>query len=89
VSFCGTTDIQVVLSEFLVSVVSNDTVQTYTSLPFTGVILFITAEELQALKEEFNHHQDKIDQYYSLLKDVEERPNDTFESKLMSVRNIT
>ncbi|CAH0553413.1 unnamed protein product [Brassicogethes aeneus] len=29
-----------------------------------------TAEELQALKEEFDHHQDKIDQYYSLLDDV-------------------
>uniref|UniRef100_A0A1B6HYS9 Alpha-2-macroglobulin RAP C-terminal domain-containing protein n=1 Tax=Homalodisca liturata TaxID=320908 RepID=A0A1B6HYS9_9HEMI len=26
-----------------------------------------TAEELQALKEEFSHHQDKIDQYYGLL----------------------
>lgn len=25
------------------------------------------AEELQALKEEFSHHQDKIDQYFSLL----------------------
>jgi hypothetical protein len=47
------------------------------------IILFITAEELQALKEEFNHHQDKIDQYYSLLKDVEEGPNDTHESKLI------
>lgn len=49
----------------------------------TNVILFITAEELQALKEEFNHHQDKIDQYYSLLKDMEEGPNDTYESKLI------
>jgi hypothetical protein len=47
----------------------------------TNVILFITAEELQALKEEFNHHQDKIDQYYSLLKDVEEGPKDTHKSK--------
>lgn len=26
-----------------------------------------SAEELQALKEEFSHHQDKIDQYFSLL----------------------
>ncbi|PNF21763.1 hypothetical protein B7P43_G09876 [Cryptotermes secundus] len=41
-----------------------------------------TAEELQALKEEFNHHQDKIDQYYSLLKDMEEGPNDTYENSL-------
>jgi hypothetical protein len=52
-------------------------------LLLTNVILLITAEELQALKEEFNHHQDKIDQYYSLLKDVEEGPNDTYESKLI------
>lgn len=29
-----------------------------------------TAEELNALKEEFNHHQDKVDVYYSLLDDV-------------------
>lgn len=29
--------------------------------------LNIAAEELQALKEEFSHHQDKIDQYFSLL----------------------
>lgn len=27
----------------------------------------IAAKELQALKEEFSHHQDKIDQYFSLL----------------------
>jgi len=26
-----------------------------------------TFEELQALREEFDHHQDKVDQYYSLL----------------------
>ena len=44
-------------------------------------VLFFTAEELQALKEEFNHHQDKIDQYLSLLRDVEEGPNDTHQSK--------
>ncbi|KAK1134766.1 hypothetical protein K0M31_007537 [Melipona bicolor] len=30
-----------------------------------------THEELQALKEEFQHHQDKMDEYLSLLKDVE------------------
>jgi len=45
-------------------------------------VLFFTAEELHALKEEFNHHQDKIDQYFSLLKDMEEGPNDTHQSKL-------
>jgi len=41
-----------------------------------------TAEELRALKEEFNHHQDKIDQYFSLLKDMEEGPNDTHQNSL-------
>jgi hypothetical protein len=46
------------------------------------IVLFLTAEELQALKEEFNHHQEKIDQYYSLLRDVEEGPNDAHQSKL-------
>jgi hypothetical protein len=45
-------------------------------------VLLFTAEELQALKEEFNHHQDKIDQYYSLMNDMEEGPNDTHQSKL-------
>ncbi|KAK6627844.1 hypothetical protein RUM44_010323 [Polyplax serrata] len=30
-----------------------------------------TSEELQALHEEFNHHQQKIDEYYSLLREVE------------------
>lgn len=29
-----------------------------------------THEELQTLKEEFSHHQDKVDVYYSLLDDV-------------------
>lgn len=29
-----------------------------------------TTEELAALKEEFTHHQDKVDQYYALLHDV-------------------
>jgi hypothetical protein len=56
-------------------------------LPFTDAVLFLTAEELQALKEEFNHHQDKIDQYYSLLKDVEQ-PNDTYESKLNAMQSL-
>lgn len=32
-----------------------------------------SAEELQALKEEFNHHQEKIDQYYALLSKTENR----------------
>lgn len=35
-----------------------------------------TPEELLALKEEFNHHQDKIDQYYALLNDVKSEPQD-------------
>lgn len=40
-----------------------------------------TTEELEALREEFNHHQDKIDQYYSLLHDVKEATKDAEESK--------
>lgn len=39
------------------------------------------AEELQALKEEFNHHQDKIDQYYSLLNNAEDKVLDDHKSK--------
>lgn len=39
-----------------------------------------TSEELAALKEEFNHHQDKIDQYYDLLKDVESGKKDGYQS---------
>lgn len=35
-----------------------------------------TQEELLALREEFGHHQDKIDQYYSLLHDVKGNPED-------------
>ncbi|XP_072385722.1 alpha-2-macroglobulin receptor-associated protein [Diabrotica undecimpunctata] len=35
-----------------------------------------TTEELLALREEFGHHQDKIDQYYSLLHDVKGQPED-------------
>lgn len=30
-----------------------------------------SAEELRALHEEFNHHQQKIDEYYALLQEVE------------------
>ncbi|XP_071439421.1 alpha-2-macroglobulin receptor-associated protein [Hetaerina americana] len=40
-----------------------------------------TAAELQTLREEFNHHQDKIDQYYSLLSDVE-NPADEHENSV-------
>lgn len=42
-----------------------------------------TQEELLALREEFGHHQDKIDQYYSLLYDVKGNPDDHDESKLL------
>lgn len=35
-----------------------------------------TAEELQALREEFQHHQEKLDQFYSLMTDVEKRNSD-------------
>ncbi|XP_075231111.1 alpha-2-macroglobulin receptor-associated protein [Lycorma delicatula] len=35
-----------------------------------------TAEELMALKEEFTHHQEKIDQYYSLLEEAEDKTRD-------------
>jgi len=35
-----------------------------------------TAEELKVLKEEFTHHQEKVDHYYSLLKDVEKGDQD-------------
>lgn len=41
-----------------------------------------TADELKALKEEFEHHQDKIDQYYNLLQKVEAKDeNENAESK--------
>lgn len=40
-----------------------------------------TQEELLALKEEFGHHQDKIEQYYMLLQDVKENPDDHEGSK--------
>lgn len=39
-----------------------------------------TQEELLALREEFGHHQDKIDQYYALLHDVKGNPDDDNES---------
>lgn len=40
-----------------------------------------TSEELLTLKEEFDHHQEKIDQYFSILKDVETGPKDGAVSK--------
>ncbi|CAH2981961.1 unnamed protein product [Chilo suppressalis] len=39
-----------------------------------------TSEELAALKEEFNHHQDKINQYYDLLTDVDKGPQDGYKN---------
>ncbi|KAJ2947603.1 hypothetical protein O0L34_g17400 [Tuta absoluta] len=41
-----------------------------------------TSEELTALKEEFQHHQDKIDQYYELLNDVEAGDTDGYKNAL-------
>lgn len=41
-----------------------------------------TYEELQALREEFGHHQDKIDQYYALLHDVKGNPEDQSENSV-------
>lgn len=40
-----------------------------------------TAEELKALHEEFNHHQEKVDQFYSLLGELEKETKDQGESK--------
>lgn len=40
-----------------------------------------TTAELEALREEFNHHQDKIDQYYALLHDAKKGAQDAEESK--------
>lgn len=41
-----------------------------------------TAEELKALHEEFNHHQEKVDQFYSLLGEVEGGNSDLTESMI-------
>lgn len=41
-----------------------------------------THEELETLKEEFQHHQDKIDEYMSLLKDVETGDTEIHENSL-------
>lgn len=38
-------------------------------------------EELTALREEFMHHQDKVDMYYSLLDNVHQGKKDHHESK--------
>lgn len=39
-----------------------------------------TSIELQALREEFTHHQDKIDEYYSILEEAKENSENTDES---------
>ncbi|KAM3959735.1 alpha-2-macroglobulin receptor-associated protein isoform 2-T2 [Aphomia sociella] len=41
-----------------------------------------TSEELAALKEEFTHHQDKIDQYYDLLNDVNSGKKDQYDNAI-------
>lgn len=45
-----------------------------------------TAEELAALREEFVHHQDKVDMYYAILEDsVERRKGERHESELIII----
>ncbi|KAJ8954979.1 hypothetical protein NQ318_000410 [Aromia moschata] len=41
-----------------------------------------TQEELLALKDEFGHHQDKIDQYYALLHETKGNPEDHVENSV-------
>ncbi|XP_029046552.1 alpha-2-macroglobulin receptor-associated protein [Osmia bicornis bicornis] len=41
-----------------------------------------TYEELETLKDEFQHHQDKVDEYMSLLKDVEAGDTEIHENSL-------
>lgn len=41
-----------------------------------------TSEELSALREEFQHHQDKIDQYYLILHDVKNNTGDNEENSI-------
>ncbi|KOC69969.1 Alpha-2-macroglobulin receptor-associated protein [Habropoda laboriosa] len=41
-----------------------------------------TREELQALKEEFQHHQNKVNEYMSILKDVEAGDTEKHENSL-------
>ncbi|KAF2364937.1 Alpha-2-macroglobulin receptor-associated protein domain 1 [Trinorchestia longiramus] len=45
-----------------------------------------TQEELKALKEEFQHHQDKIDQYYDLLQS--HRASSTQNNELPTIDNL-
>lgn len=40
----------------------------------------LTSEELSALKEEFTHHQEKIDQYYDLLSNLDEGKKDGYKN---------
>lgn len=39
-----------------------------------------TSEELAALREEFTHHQDKIDQYYDILANMETGDQETYKN---------
>lgn len=41
-----------------------------------------TSEELAALKEEFLHHQDKIDQYYELLTDMDSAKKEGYKNAI-------
>lgn len=41
-----------------------------------------TAEELKVLKEEFSHHQEKVDQYYAILNDVEQGDPDAVKNSV-------
>ncbi|XP_011311692.1 alpha-2-macroglobulin receptor-associated protein [Fopius arisanus] len=41
-----------------------------------------THQELEALKEEFNHHQEKVDEYMGLLKDVDAGDSETYKNSV-------
>lgn len=45
-----------------------------------------SAEELKALHEEFDHHQAKIDEFYSIMHDVDDKSKDNPESKYYTCR---
>ena len=47
-----------------------------------------TAEELAALKEEFMHHQDKVDLYYNLLDNFGNAKNENHESEIAVYNNL-
>ncbi|OWR50217.1 hypothetical protein KGM_210737 [Danaus plexippus plexippus] len=47
-----------------------------------------TNEELSALKEEFMHHQEKIDQYYDLLVNIDVEPKDGYKSEYTGNSNL-